>query len=167
MQGSPKIDWIGKDFATYNPTSTRVDRPLARFKIYPEHRALVNIISSKWTVTKNLTILALAEHYGVRPRLLHDCMRPNSNILDLSRSYIDCIGNVRIYTDYSTIQDESRKSYLYICRIDDDTSVTLTGVTSTPNYIGAEQFVDMPEIKKGNYSVAEKYREIIAKLKEV
>lgn len=166
MQRSPKIDWISNGFTAYNTATTRVDRPLARFKIYPEHKTLVNLISSKWTLTKNLTILALAEHYGVRPRLLHDCMRPNSNILDLSRSYIDCIGNIRIYTDYSTIQDESRRSYLYISHLKND-EILLIGVTSTPNYIGKEQFVDVPEIKKGNYSVAEKYKEIIAKLKEV
>lgn len=146
---------------TYNPTTTSLDRPLARFKIQPAHKAIASLISTHPSSLINL--LAVAQEYGVRPLVLHDNFKLNASVLTLSRRFVNCLDNTRIYIEYPLTIDETKKNYIYYTDQKDNECIVYDVL-----YFKSDNFVritKLPEIKKGRYDLSSKFKETIEKLK--
>ena len=163
MFGGKTADWISKGLTAHHSPTKKMDRPLIRVPILPQHKAIEAIIGTKYTKGEILANLALAQFYGVRPPIMHDNMRANNVANAVTRNYIDCIGNIRIYITYPSFLVEPKKIYIYWCAVGID-YIEIETIQKSED----SKLIDLPclpEIKKGNYNLAEKFSEILKKLK--
>lgn len=165
MYGSQRTNCTDIFESTYNPTSTSLDGPLARFKIQPEHKAIASLISNR--PNDLISLLAISQEYGVRPPVLHDNFKLNQSALTLARKFVNCLDNIRIYVEYPFHIDETKKNYIFYTTHSKDECL----VTSVEYFdFELDKFIkvnNLPDIKNGKYDISLKFKEMIEKLKSV
>lgn len=165
---------------THNAPAASMDRYIARFKIYPEHKQIVKLLSDELFSIQNqkkvLQILAIAEEYGVRPHVMFDMHKRNTCLTStIYRNYIDCLDNTVITLNivYSQNLENKRifiyragndEDYVYINSIDEFIKGNYGSFTS--NFPKFKKHFQLPDIKKGKYKISVKYNEAVKYLED-